>query len=695
MNNHRLLPKMAVNGIRKNGGMYLPYILTMTFAIAVFVIFSSIIQNKMLEKVPYSEYVIMLLLVGKFLLGIIFIPFLFYTNSFLIKGRKKEFGLYNILGLTKKQIGVVLLIETGIIYVATIILGSVAAIVFGKIVFLLLLNISGLPVHTSMDMKVSNFTSACILFGIIALMNLVTNLWTLGKANPTDLLNGTKKGEKEPKHLIVNTIVGIGFLGGGYVIAFFAKVDSMVFINFFFAVLLVIVGTYFLFTSGSIALLKSLRKNKKFYYKKENYVTISGMLYRMKKSAASLSNICIFSTMIIITLLCTLALTLGEDGAIRYNYPIDAVYAFLGTNDTDEAVIKAAYTKIAQEHRVKISNEIHFNYLAIDAYQMDDQFFTQNPNEDQKEKLVDLDKVKVISDRALSVKVLSLKDYETIVRATANEAADTAPDTTADTATNFTQSKLENNEVIIFTTKEDYPFQDITIDGQTYGIKEQIKEIGVDVKEIHSYMDNNIYIIVKDQEAINRLKPQLTYRDIGCFFESYQFDVSGENQNVQAFYTEFDEFCKTIENFYSSKNSLDFKQQSRSLSGGLLFIGIFFGIIFSICLILIMYYKQISEGMEDKANFEIMQEVGMDTQDVKSTIHRQIMLVFFMPLIAAIIHTFAGLNLTINLLYALNLYETHVIVICAGIVIVAFAVFYILSYSFTAKAYFKIVKRNE
>lgn len=691
MNNHRLLPKMAVNGIRKNSGMYLPYILTMTFAIAVFVIFSSIIQNKMLEKVPYSEYVIMLLLVGKFLLGIIFIPFLFYTNSFLIKGRKKEFGLYNILGLTKKQIGVVLLIETGIIYVATIILGSVAAIVFGKIVFLLLLNISGLPVHTSMDMKVSNFTSACILFGIIALMNLVTNLWTLGKANPTDLLNGTKKGEKEPKHLIVNTIVGIGFLGGGYVIAFFAKVDSMVFINFFFAVLLVIVGTYFLFTSGSIALLKSLRKNKKFYYKKENYVTISGMLYRMKKSAASLSNICIFSTMIIITLLCTLALTLGEDGAIRFNYPIDAVYAFKGTSATDEGMIQDSYKGIAKEQQVEVSDGFHFNYLSVKAYQMDDQFFTRNPNEDQKEKLVDLDKVKVISDRALSVKVLSLKDYETIVRATANEAADTA----ADTATNFTQSKLENNEVIIFTTKEDYPFQDITIDGQTYGIKEQIKEIGVDVKEIHSYMDNNIYIIMKDQEAINQFASALEDQNSAIFYESYQFDVTGENQNVQAFYTEFDEFCKTIENFDSSKNSLDFKQQSRSLSGGLLFIGIFFGIIFSICLILIMYYKQISEGMEDKANFEIMQEVGMDTQDVKSTIHRQIMLVFFMPLIAAIVHTFAGLNLTINLLYALNLYETHVIVICAGIVIVAFAVFYILSYSFTAKAYFKIVKRNE
>ena len=660
MNKSALLPKMAINGVKKNGGMYIPYILTMTFAIAVFIIFSSIIQNKMLENVPYSVYVIMLLQIGRVLLSIIMIPFLFYTNSFLSKRRKKEFGLYNILGLAKREIGVVLFFETMIIYFISMIAGALTACVFGKLVFLLLLNISNLPVTTGFQMGISDFLSAMILFGVISFMNLFTNLWQIGKANPTDLLSGPKKGEKEPKHLVITTILGLLFLGAGYEIAFVAKVDSMVFLNFFLAVFLVIIGTYFVFTSGSIALLKVLKKNKKFYYKKENYVTISGMLYRMKKSAASLSNICIFSTMIIITLLCTVALSVGEEGAIRFNYPLDAVYVFSGSNATDVSEITKEREKIAECNDIKITDSIHFNYFSFDAIIEGMNIESVDP--------------KQVKDRTSKVKIFSAKEYEEMTGKGVS---------------------LKENELLLFTTTLDYEYSEIALDGTTFTVKEQLSDLPFETKEPHSYGENVYFIVMNSWDQIVAFPEEMNEASIKIFYESYQFNVAGEEAQKSAFYDSFLSYCKEQKTFDSFKNSLIWKFETQSMNGGLLFIGIFFGMIFTICLILIMYYKQISEGIEDKSNFEIMQEVGMDDHDVKATIHRQIMLVFYMPLLLAIVHTFVGLNLTINLLYALNLYETNQIRLCAGIVIVVFAIFYSLSYSVTAKAYFKIVKRKE
>jgi putative ABC transport system permease protein len=259
MNKGILLPKLALTGIWKNGIVYLPYILTTSFSVCVFFIFNCILHNKVMENVPHADYVMALMAIGIFLLGLILAPFLFYTNSFLIKRRKRELGLYSILGLEKKHIGIMMLIETLLIYVISLIVGLVTAVVFSKFVFLILLNVSGLPTDTHFTITMASFKTTMIFFGIVSLLNLFTNLFQVTKANPVELLRSSKQGEKESKHIGLFTILGIFFLGGGYTIATIAKLNGMIFLYFFLAVLFVVIGTYYLYTAGSIAFLRMIK----------------------------------------------------------------------------------------------------------------------------------------------------------------------------------------------------------------------------------------------------------------------------------------------------------------------------------------------------------------------------------------------------------------------------------------------------
>lgn len=651
-----LLPKMAVTGIRKNGIVYIPYILTTAFSICVFFIFSCIINNEFIKEVPHAAYVWMLLQIGNILLGIILVPFLFYTNSFLIKRRKKEIGLYSILGLEKKHIAIMMFMETIFIYIIAMGIGLITAVVFAKLAFLILLNASGLPVDVVFTMPINSFKVTMLFFGGISCLNLVTNLFQVTRANPSDLLKETKKGEKDMKYLWVPTMLGILFLGGGYGIAFISKVDGMIFFNFFLAVLMVIVGTYFLFTAGSIALLRALRKNKKFYYKKSNYITVSGMIYRMKKSAASLVNICIFSTMVIITLLCTVSLTLGEKAAIRFICPLDVKYVFDCSEMEDTNNFNVDMMRFAEEHNIKVSDKINLNYFVINTSRDENNFSTETTSSAEEEQ----------------VRLLSLSDYNRIE------------------AQNKT---LEDGEILVYSNTENFEYDSVTINEKQYKVKEEISSLHFDPKEKNNYSRSKLYFIINDYSNIEEMVKTFNENSVSSYY-SVWFNMEGETSDKEAFLTDLDKSFSEIPGQYDSQNIIDWGHDVKSMDGGLLFIGVFFGLIFTICLLLIMYYKQISEGLEDKQNFDIMQQVGMSDDDVKSTIHRQIMLVFGLPLVVAILHTLMGLRMTIKLLYALNLYNTNLIALCALGIIVVFTIFYVLSYFVTANTYYNIVKRK-
>ncbi|MDD3570139.1 MAG: ABC transporter permease [Lachnospiraceae bacterium] len=661
-----ILPKMAATGIRKNGIVYLPYILTTAFSISVFFIFSCIIKNDFLENVPHAAYMWMLLKIGNGLLGIILVPFLFYTNSFLIKRRKNEIGLYSILGLEKKHIAFMMFMETLFIYIIAMVIGLITAVVFAKLVFLILLNASGLPVDVEFTMPLSSFITTLIFFGGISLLNLGTNLYQVTKANPSDLLREPKKGERQPKSLFISTVLGILFLGGGYWIAFVSKVDGMIFLNFFLAVFMVVVGTYFLFTSGSIALLRTLRKNKNYYYKKANYITISGMIYRMKKSAASLVNICIFSTMVIITLLCTVSLTLGEKAAIRFICPLDAEYVFDSSKMQDTSAFETDMQRLASQNNVQIKDKINYNYFLIDTCNNQNIFSILKSSSDmEKERLV---------------RLISLSDFNRI---------------------EGQNKKLEQDEILVYSNTEDFKYSSVTLNEKVYKVKEEISSFHFDTKEVNNYSRGRLYFIINDYSNVDKMAKQfndgsdyLDYEGSGTPYYSVRFNMEGEISNKEAFLNALDKKWTETPEFISNKNVIDWGYDVKSMDGGLLFLGVFFGLIFTICLLLIMYYKQISEGLEDKHNFDVMQQVGLSDEDVKATIHRQIMLVFGLPLAVAIIHTMMGLRMTTKLLYALNLYNNKLIALsCLGIIAV-FAVFYVLSYFLTANTYYRIVKRK-
>lgn len=656
MNKAVLLPKLAVTGIRKNSIVYLPYILTTAFSVCIFFIFSCIIKNDFLMGVPHAQYVMMLLEIGKVLLGIILVPFLFYTNSFLIKRRKKEIGLFSILGLEKKHIGVMMFMETLFIYMISMIIGIVTAVVFAKLTFLILLNACGLPVDTKFSMTFGSFLSTFVFFGAVSLLNLATNLFQVTTANPSELLSGPKKGEKEPKHLWVPTLLGVLFLGGGYYIALISKVDSMIFVNFFLAVFMVVVGTYFLFTSGSIALLRALKKNKKFYYNQSNYITVSGMIYRMKKSAASLVNICIFSTMVIITLLCTVSLTLGQKDAIRFTYPLDVYYEFVDTERVNTDDFETDMLGIASNHNVQVTDKINFDYFPITALVDGNSFSSDTTSE--------------YEDNQITFRTLSLSDYNRI---------------------ESQNQTLEEDEILIYSTTKDFNYHSVIMNEKEYKVKEEISSLSFDPKEIHSYSNRSIYVIVNDYKSMEEIAATFNGTSATPYY-SIRFNMEGEVSDKEAFLIDLDQRSSEMSDGFSHGNIIDWGYDVKSMNGGLLFIGVFFELIFTICVVLIMYYKQISEGLEDKQNFDIMQQVGMSDDDVKAAIHRQIKLVFGLPIAAAILHSFMGLSMTINLLYALNLYNTKLIVLCALGVILIFTVFYAFSYLLTANTYYKIVK---
>lgn len=661
MKQHKVLPKLAVTGILKNKEAYFPYLAASIFSVFIYFVFASILQNDIMRSLPKAEYILILMNIGLVLLGIILVPFLFYTNSFLIKRRKKELGLYSILGMEKYHIGIMMFYETVIIYLVAVVVGVIFGIVFSKMIFLLLLNMTKLPVDISFPFQIKALKGTIIFFAFVYFLNLITNLLQVGKANPTELLQGGKKGEKELKHLWIPAIIGVVTLGMGYKMAITSEIDEMIFLNFFGAVFLVIIGTYFIFTSGSIVLFKALKKQKHFYYKPKNFVTISGVLYRMKKNAASLVNICIFSTMVIITLLCTISLYIGTDEILEYEYPCDMELSFYEEDYQKEKVENIIET-MKQKHSITIEQRFEYTYQRILLEQIEN-YFRAIPEEGGNSKNYNW------------VRFFTLEDYNREMKE--NES-------------------LKENEILCFSNGADLDISEIKIEEEVFSVKKELKELGLEGKKEENNYSKKYFIIVKDKEILDRITNNFLERGATKRKHDLLFSISGEEKEMEEFIKEVEQALTDEGSFesFSFRNGIENKDITVSMNGGLLFIGIFFGIVFCMCLILILYYKQITEGYEDKDKFEIMQKVGMSDKEVKGTIKRQILLIFFMPLFGAILHTIVAIKMVEGLLAVLYLFNHHLILSCTFIIILTFSIFYLIAYLFTSKTYYRIVQRR-
>lgn len=658
-----LLPRMAANNIRKNGTTYFPYIGVSIFAMFTYFVFDLIMQNDVMRTVPKADYALVFVGIGFGLLGIIMVPFLYYTNSFLIKRRKRELGLYSILGMEKKHIGIMMLWESLAVYVVVMAAAIPAGLLFSRLLFLVLLNLAKLPVDAAFSISPRAVADALLFYAFVSALNLFVNLVQVGKARPVELMTGSRKGEKEPRAIGLWTVLGLLALGGGYYLAVRAELNTYIFANFFLAIFLVIAGTYFLFTSGSVALLRYLKRRKKYYYRAENFITVSGMLYRMKKSAASLSNICIFGTMTIITVICTVSLWLSMESITSYTYP--RTFALFWGGEQDEEALKTVLEKKAAETGVELTDYMGQNSVTVRNAYMDGNLFRPVQPEEK--------------GNYANCCYISMMTWEEYCRMEygSTERGEAGP---------------AEGEVLIFSTGADFGYETVSLGGRGWRIKEELLSCSA-AKKVRDNRVRGDYLIVFATPEERGLAAAV----FGMGEEEKGFRICctpvGEEADVDAFVDSVQAVLAETAGYQGGTDHRGDIASAGSMYGGLMFIGIFFGSIFLICLLIIMYYKQITEGLEDQKNFEIMQKVGMSDEEIRKTIKRQVRLVFALPLAGAVFHTVIGMNMVVVLMGAIHNYDVRTMMVCTAVVCAVFALVYGICYKRTSAAYYRIVRR--
>ncbi|MDE7283680.1 MAG: hypothetical protein K2N85_08880, partial [Lachnospiraceae bacterium] len=502
-------------------------------------------------------------------------------------------------------------------------------------------------------------------FGIVFVFYFICQLWEIGKSRQVELMSGSRKGEKEPRLLVVWSAVGIIILGIGYVKAISSQADGMIFINFFLAVFLVIIGTYFVFTSASVFFLKIMRRNTKIYYKPKNFIAISGMYYRMKKNAAGLVNICIFSTMILITLTCTVSMYLGLEGVTSYIVPYEMKMDFEQTGGITEEEALNKISELGEKYQLEIQRTDFYEFIFLSCA-IEGNTFTLK-KEDPYDK------------RNCGVVIMTLSEYEKL---------------TGD------EEKLSENELLIHTEGADFNCETASFMGIESRVKKEIQEL-YPYPKAKENQDGRYIIIVPDEqvrdEYVRTWAEQNGVEDMNSFLKSGSRRIGilldGTEEEKTALIEEYSVWGQAQPGYRSWENGVEHRGELRAQYGGLLFIGVIFGFNFFLCLIIIMYYKQISEGYEDRKNYDIMQKVGMSEQEIKSAVHKQIFLVFGLPLFGAVAHTFAGMFMVQKFMIVLDFFNIRLLTACEIGVTILFTFIYILSYWKTAGTYYRIVNR--
>ena len=654
-------PKLALVNLKKNGNTYIPYILTCIGSIIAFYTMVSIHSNKGLDQMPGSINLKTILFLGIIVIGIFAVIFLFYTNSFLIKRRKKELGLYSILGLEKKHIARVLFYETIFVTVISLTLGLIGGILIGKLLFLLLLNIVHFKSPLSFHIDYWGLLITAGVFLAIFGLTLLTNFLQVKLSNPIDLLKGGQHGEKEPKSSWIITLIGIISLGTGYGIALSVETPLEALLLFFVAVVFVIIGTYALFISGSITLLKQLKKNKKFYYQSRNFISVSGMIYRMKQNAVGLANICILSTMVLVTLSTTVSLYIGQEGMRRDFYPLDVSIVGEAAN-TDFAAIKTIVESEKDKLKVRSNDEISFDLAHFRAFQEGGHFL--------KDMVEDESTDAMYYERISNITLIPLDDYNRLTGA---------------------NKSLAGNEMLIFSVGDNYGEATIVFGDDQYLITEQLEAIPMDFKKTQD-MGHTYYLIVKDDAVMEAIYQTMKNDDDPqTTLHALMFNLEGDEDTLNAFSANLRAAVLQSNPDINIQNLFEALTELYFFFGGFLFLGVFLGSLFMMATVLIIYFKQISEGYEDSERFEIMQKVGMDKTEVKKTIGKQILMVFFLPLAGAIIHVAFAFPVITKMLAAFRLTNITLIFLCTLVGVVVYALVYTGVYLLTARSYYKMI----
>lgn len=657
--------KLAITNIKNNRQFYFPYLLTGIITVAMFYIMCALESNPGIQSMPGAKNLGLILRLGIGVIGIFAVIFLFYTNSFIIKRRKKELGIYNILGMEKRHIAKILSKEAFFTAIIAIGGGLVTGVLFHKLACMLLYRMIGFNGGITFSFSKKGVMITAILFAIVYLLTYIYDLFQVQLANPIELLQSGNKGEREPKTKAIMAVLGVLCLGTGYFIAITTKNPIKALTLFFVAVILVIIGTYLLFTAGSIALLKILRRNKGYYYQTKHFTSVSGMIYRMKQNAVGLANICILSTMVLAAVSTTVSLYVGVEDIMKERYPNEInIRAYYDTGAPSEDSIAPIVEKSVKESGRKIRHEEDYLELYFAAIK------------DQGQYSLDKEKVKTAGDRVSGFVVLTREDCK-------KKYNEEIPE-------------LAENEVALFTIKKT-DMDTLVLENRSYHVKE-IKQFQntEDFETIADMMDEYYYVIVNDVQDMERLwqlQKDIYQENSSSISRQVRLDIDGDSEQKKECFENIKtalgpEQAKARILIDSRQSSLD---EFYQIYGGFLFLGLFLGILFLMITVLIIFYKQISEGYDDKERFSIMEKVGMSNDEVKATIRSQVRTVFFLPILMAAIHVGMAFPMIKRLLSLFGLSNTALFAGCMAGTILVFALIYLLVFLKTSKTYYKIV----
>ena len=654
--------KFALNNLVKNKRFILPYILSTIFTIASFYILTSLSLGKNLDKLPQGISATKQVLgFGVIVIAIFSAIFLFYTYSFLIKRRVREFGLYSVLGMTKKQIARILILETIFIAVITLVFGLAFGLLFDKLMLLVLLKLFTAGVSFGFVITPIAVFLTILLFGGIFFLLLIYTVIKISRLKIVALLKEENNGEREPKARFILAILGLGLTGYGYYLAQTIQNPIKAITMFFIAVLAVIFGTYLIFMAVSITVLKLMKNNKTFYYKPKNFISVSGLLYRMKRNAVGLANICILSTMVLVTMGTTSALYAGSEEAYNTRFPRDIIINGYRSTEGKLAEIEKNVKKATQDAGVETKDLVSYNMLNVVGR------LNGTEINYESEFTGSFDKIK-------SIVVLELKDYNKVSKE---------------------QKTLNTGETLLFIDKKGkYEANEITVQGVNLKIKEKLTDFPGALGTAAANIMDTYYVVVKDNADVKKiesaLKKKLNISDgEGEIFNYVGFNISDKSKEA-----------KVIENFKKlekegniniegkAENETNFK----GFYASFLFIGVFISMIFVVSQVVIMYYKQISEGYEDKGKFGIMRKVGLTDKQIKQSIRSQVLLIFFAPLAVATLHTVVAYPFIEKILKLFLATNNNVFLIALAVTIAVFAVFYLIVYLITSRIYYRIIK---
>ena len=669
-----IFSRLAKQNIRNNKSTYIPYIITCIFCIAMIYMMEFLRDCPTLDQaVRQADEVRMIVFTGEIVVEIFCIIFLIYSNSFLMKRRQKEIGLYNILGLERNHIGIVMFLETIITSIGSLAGGIAAGIIGSKLALLLLLKLLHIPSVLGFYISVKGIFTCLFMFGIIFLMILFLNLAKIHLSRPVELLRGNNTGEKEPVAKWLMALIGFICLGAGYYLAVTTESPIKAITIFLLAVILVMAGTYLLFTAGSIVILKFLRRRKSFYYRTGNFISISGMLYRMKQNAIGLASICILSTGVLLMIAMTVSIYFGMNDIMLNRYPYDVDMSVTSISEEECQTAIEAFEKAIADNKVPVEKSVEEIYLDIVCSKNGDQILIKPANTIRN------------SDSVLVLSLLNQAEYERLTGISAN---------------------LNDGEIFAW-----YPSavqkDSVTVDEKEFTVKKWMDKNPLTCGE-DAVSDNAVLVVTdEDFKKFDEMRTEM-YKGVSSAPAGEDLtlhlglDITGSETDKIDFGTPVMEVVKDLKkNGGLSENSWitsGIRQQEYESyyadNGSLLFIGIFLGSLFLMGTAMIIYYKQISEGYEDQKRFEIMQKVGLSRREVRSSVRRQILMVFFLPLLMAMLHITMAFPMIRRMLLLFGMTNTKLFIGCTAGTVLIFAVVYGLIYLMTARSYYHIVERK-